>query len=267
MRDFAHGLAEPRRPARGRRRGPRRQPAGVADRRAGRAVPRGRRRRHLPDQRRRGGRARPLLAEVRVVVAEDQEQVDKLIRLAEAPSRRPAASSTSSTTTRTASRSTPSPGCSTSPRSRRRPARVGAGRAGSTSRSPPAGTVRRRRHLHDLRHDRQAQAGRAHPRQPARDGEHLTSVDPIGPTTEYVSFLPLAWIGEQMLASPAAARAACALLPGGRRDAEADLREIGPDVMFSRRGSGESMLSEVQVADRRGRLAQAQGLRLGLRHR
>ena len=78
--------------------------------------------------------------------------------------------------------------------------------------------------------------------------EHLTSVDPIGTKDRYVSFLPFAWIGEQMLA------VACGLskgltisFPDDASTQRADLREIGPNVMFSPPRIWESMLSEVQV--------------------
>ena len=77
---------------------------------------------------------------------------------------------------------------------------------------------------------------------------HLTSVDPIGTKDRYVSFLPFAWIGEQMLA------VACGLskgltisFPDDASTQRADLREIGPNVMFSPPRIWESMLSEVQV--------------------
>jgi long-chain acyl-CoA synthetase len=78
--------------------------------------------------------------------------------------------------------------------------------------------------------------------------EHLTTVDPIGTKDRYVSFLPFAWIGEQMLA------VACGLskgltisFPDDASTQRADLREIGPNVMFSPPRIWESMLSEVQV--------------------
>jgi long-chain acyl-CoA synthetase len=79
-------------------------------------------------------------------------------------------------------------------------------------------------------------------------GHSLMSVDPIAPDDEYVSFLPLAWIGEQMLSF------ACGLQVGFTlsftEDAEtvrSDLREIGPRVMFSPPRIWESLLSSVQV--------------------
>ena len=78
--------------------------------------------------------------------------------------------------------------------------------------------------------------------------EHLTEVDPIKPDDRYVSFLPLAWIGEQMLA--VACGLSCGLTISFPEDAatqKADMREIGPNVMFSPPRIWESMLSEVQV--------------------
>ncbi len=79
-------------------------------------------------------------------------------------------------------------------------------------------------------------------------GRHLTQVDPITAKDRYVSFLPFAWIGEQMLA------VACGLtngvtisFPEDSSTQRSDLREIGPDVMFSPPRIWESMLSEVQV--------------------
>lgn len=78
--------------------------------------------------------------------------------------------------------------------------------------------------------------------------ENLAAVDPIDGSDRYVSFLPLAWIGEQMLA------VACGLghgvtlsFPEDTSTQRTDLREIGPDVMFSPPRIWESMLSEVQV--------------------
>lgn len=88
---------------------------------------------------------------------------------------------------------------------------------------------------------------------------NLDSIDPITPNYRYVSILPFAWIGEQMLA------VACGLLKGMAisfpEDAStqrADMREIGPDIMFAPPRIWESMLSEVQVRiDEAGRLKRA----------
>jgi long-chain acyl-CoA synthetase len=78
--------------------------------------------------------------------------------------------------------------------------------------------------------------------------ENLTEIDPLGPEDRFVSFLPLAWIGEQMIA------VACGLshgltlsFPEDSATQRNDLREIGPHVMFSPPRIWESMLSDVQV--------------------
>jgi long-chain acyl-CoA synthetase len=78
--------------------------------------------------------------------------------------------------------------------------------------------------------------------------EHLQVVDPLHAGQRYVSFLPLAWIGEQMLA------VACGLVhgltlafPEDAATQRTDLREIGPDVMLSPPRIWEGMLSSVQV--------------------
>jgi long-chain acyl-CoA synthetase len=78
--------------------------------------------------------------------------------------------------------------------------------------------------------------------------DHLTQVDPIGTKDRYVSFLPFAWIGEQMLAVACGlSRGLTISFPEDAATQKADLREIGPDVMFSPPRIWESMLSEVQV--------------------
>lgn len=78
--------------------------------------------------------------------------------------------------------------------------------------------------------------------------EHLTAVDPIGTKDRYVSFLPFAWIGEQMLAVACGlSRGLTISFPESALTQKADLREIGPNVMFSPPRIWESMLSEVQV--------------------
>jgi long-chain acyl-CoA synthetase len=78
--------------------------------------------------------------------------------------------------------------------------------------------------------------------------EHLMSVDPLDRTDRFVSFLPLAWIGEQMLAVACGLSAGFTLsFPEEATTQRADLREIGPHVMFSPPRIWESMLSDVQV--------------------
>lgn len=78
--------------------------------------------------------------------------------------------------------------------------------------------------------------------------EHLAAADPITNKDRYVSLLPFAWIGEQMLA------VACGLahgltvsFPEDASTQKADMREIGPDLMFAPPRIWESMLTEVQV--------------------
>ncbi len=78
--------------------------------------------------------------------------------------------------------------------------------------------------------------------------DHLTTVDPITSKDRYVSFLPLAWIGEQMLAVACGlSRGLTISFPEDAATQRTDLREIGPDVMFSPPRIWESMLSEVHV--------------------
>jgi long-chain acyl-CoA synthetase len=79
-------------------------------------------------------------------------------------------------------------------------------------------------------------------------GSNLMAVDPIRPHDEFVSFLPLAWIGEQMIALACALQAGFALsFPESAATMRADLREIGPHVMFSPPRIWQSLLSSVQV--------------------
>lgn len=77
---------------------------------------------------------------------------------------------------------------------------------------------------------------------------NLAKADPITNDDRYVSLLPFAWIGEQMLA------VACGLahgltisFPEDSSTQKADMREIGPDLMFAPPRIWESMLTEVQV--------------------
>ena len=79
-------------------------------------------------------------------------------------------------------------------------------------------------------------------------GEHLMEVDPCYPTDDFVSFLPFAWIGEQMMSI------SCGLLlgftinfPEEPETAQSDLRAIGPHVMFAPPRLYEQMTRTVQV--------------------
>jgi long-chain acyl-CoA synthetase len=79
-------------------------------------------------------------------------------------------------------------------------------------------------------------------------GQNLMQVDPMEPDDEFVSFLPLAWIGEQMMTL------SCGLMigftinfPERPETVQHDLREIGPQVMFSPPRIWENLVSQVQV--------------------
>jgi long-chain acyl-CoA synthetase len=79
-------------------------------------------------------------------------------------------------------------------------------------------------------------------------GSSLMSLDPIKSRDEFVSFLPLAWIGEQMLALGCALQAGFAIsFPESSETVRADVREIGPRVMFSPPRIWQSLLSSFQV--------------------
>jgi long-chain acyl-CoA synthetase len=79
-------------------------------------------------------------------------------------------------------------------------------------------------------------------------GSSLMSLDPIKARDAFVSFLPLAWIGEQMLAVGCALQAGFAIsFPESSETVRSDLREIGPRVMFSPPRIWQSLLSSFQV--------------------
>jgi len=64
-------------------------------------------------------------------------------------------------------------------------------------------------------------------------GIRLTEVDPLEESDEYVSFLPFAWIGEQMNSfGVALARGFTINFPESVETMMADLKEIGPHMMF-----------------------------------
>jgi long-chain acyl-CoA synthetase len=79
-------------------------------------------------------------------------------------------------------------------------------------------------------------------------GRSLMAIDPLDANDRYVSFLPFAWIGEQMLTLACGLQAGFTVsFPEEASTVRADLREIGPDVMFSPPRIWEDMLSSVQV--------------------
>jgi long-chain acyl-CoA synthetase len=79
-------------------------------------------------------------------------------------------------------------------------------------------------------------------------GRQLMRIDPVDIDDRYVSFLPFAWIGEQMLTLAAGLQVGFTIsFPEDASTTKADMREIGPNVMFSPPRIWESMISEVQV--------------------
>jgi long-chain acyl-CoA synthetase len=79
-------------------------------------------------------------------------------------------------------------------------------------------------------------------------GRSLMEVDPIEPDDEFVSFLPLAWIGEQMIALACGLQAGFTIsFPEDADTVRQDVREVGPRVMFSPPRIWQSLVSSVQV--------------------
>ena len=76
----------------------------------------------------------------------------------------------------------------------------------------------------------------------------LHAVDPRRRTDEFVSFLPLAWIGEQMMSVATALAIGFTInFPEEPETALHDIREIGPHVMFAPPRIWEGLNSTVQV--------------------
>ena len=79
-------------------------------------------------------------------------------------------------------------------------------------------------------------------------GKHLMAVDPCAPTDDYVSYLPFAWIGEQMMSISCGLQVGYTLnFPEGPDTAQENIREIGPHVMFAPPRMYEQMTRTVQV--------------------
>ncbi|MBA4423051.1 MAG: long-chain fatty acid--CoA ligase [Syntrophus sp. (in: bacteria)] len=77
---------------------------------------------------------------------------------------------------------------------------------------------------------------------------NLGTFDPKYDTDEFVSFLPLPWVGEQMMAVASGLLFGLTVnFPESVESAQADLREIGPHIMFSPPRVWENMCSTVQV--------------------
>jgi len=79
-------------------------------------------------------------------------------------------------------------------------------------------------------------------------GHNLMSVDPVDSSDEFVSFLPLAWIGEQMMCLSCGLQIGFTInFPEEPETVQYDIREIGPHVMFSPPRIWENLVSQVQV--------------------
>ncbi|NOY77050.1 MAG: long-chain fatty acid--CoA ligase [Calditrichaeota bacterium] len=73
-------------------------------------------------------------------------------------------------------------------------------------------------------------------------------VDPLKEKDNFVSFLPMAWAGEQMMSVAGALRIGFTVnFPEEPETIRADIREIAPQVMFSPPRIWESILSDIQV--------------------
>jgi len=77
---------------------------------------------------------------------------------------------------------------------------------------------------------------------------NLMEVDPKSGEDEFVSFLPLAWIGEQMMCLSSALLTGFTVnFPERPETVQENIREIGPTIMFSPPRIWENMTSTVQV--------------------
>jgi len=81
-----------------------------------------------------------------------------------------------------------------------------------------------------------------------RMAANLMEVDPKSDRDEFVSFLPLAWIGEQMMCLSSALLAGFTVnFPEKPETVQENIREIGPTIMFAPPRIWENMTSTVQV--------------------
>ncbi len=79
-------------------------------------------------------------------------------------------------------------------------------------------------------------------------GDNLMSIDPCYENDDYVSFLPFAWIGEQMMSiSCGMLRGFTINFPEEPDTISENIREIGPHVMFAPPRMYEQMTRDVQV--------------------
>ncbi|MCI0713334.1 MAG: AMP-binding protein [Chloroflexi bacterium] len=99
-------------------------------------------------------------------------------------------------------------------------------------------------------------------------GQGLMGVDAFSEKDQFVSFLPLAWIGEQMISVACGMAAGFAVsFPEETETVQEDMREIGPRIIFAPPRIWESLLSTVQVkisdADRLKRWVYNRAIRYG----
>ena len=74
------------------------------------------------------------------------------------------------------------------------------------------------------------------------------TVDPCQDTDDYVSYLPFAWIGEQMMSISCGLQIGYTInFPEEPETAQENIREIGPHVMFAPPRMYEQMTRTVQV--------------------
>ena len=79
-------------------------------------------------------------------------------------------------------------------------------------------------------------------------GRNLMRVDPCTPDDDFVSYLPFAWIGEQMMAISCGLQVGFTInFPEEPDTAQQNVREIGPHVMFAPPRLYEQMTRTVQV--------------------
>ena len=79
-------------------------------------------------------------------------------------------------------------------------------------------------------------------------GEALMSVDPCYDTDDFVSYLPFAWIGEQMMSISCGLQIGFTInFPEEPETAPENIREIGPHVMFAPPRMYEGFTRQVQV--------------------
>ncbi len=79
-------------------------------------------------------------------------------------------------------------------------------------------------------------------------GRRMMDVDPINLGENFVSFLPLAWMGEQMISFACSLQQGFTLnFPEAPETVQLNIREIGPVAMFSPPRIWENLISQVQV--------------------